>query len=120
MGLECAVAVAQEHAHVRAGVVGGDDVGDAVAVQVGHRHRDRQPSGGEGLLRLERAVAIAQQHAHAVVGPVGGDDVGDAVAVDVGHHDLERAQVGGRDGLLGSERKVPSPLPRSTVAVLSP
>ena len=37
-GLEGAVAVAQQHAHVVAAVVGGDDVGDAVAVEVRHLH----------------------------------------------------------------------------------
>ena len=37
-GLEGAVAVAQQHAHVAADVVGDDEVGLAVAVDVRHRH----------------------------------------------------------------------------------
>ena len=105
MGLEGAVAVAQEHAHAGAFVIGGDDVGDAVAVEVGDGHRKRPLSGGIGLLRLERAVAVAQEHAHTVSGPVGGDDVGDAVAVEVRHHDLKGGRRGSGRGLLGSEGK---------------
>ncbi len=63
-GLEAAVAVAQQHAHVAAVAIGGGKVGDSVAVEVGHRD-------GEGLIArrvvdggLEGAVAVAQQHAH--------------------------------------------------------
>ena len=50
--LERAVAVAQQHAHRVVAPVGGDDVGDAVAGQVGHRHASRgrsrrgRPSAG--------------------------------------------------------------------------
>ena len=38
---EGAVAVAQPHGHVAGHIVGVDQVGDAVAGQVGHRHRAR-------------------------------------------------------------------------------
>src|SRR5439155_5173024 len=102
--LEGAVAVAQEHAHGTGFVVGGDDVGDAVAIHVRHRHRKRTPVRGKSLLRLERAVAVAEQHTHTVSGSIGGDDVGDAVAVNVRHHHLKGGRRWGGCGLLGSER----------------
>ena len=41
VGLEGPVAVAQEHAHAGAFVIGGDDVRDAVAVEVGDGYRKR-------------------------------------------------------------------------------
>ena len=46
--LKGAVAVAQKHAHRVVNPVGRDDVGDAVAVQVPHRHRVGARSGAEG------------------------------------------------------------------------
>ena len=67
LGLEGAVAVAQQHAHGAAVAIGDDEVGLAVAVEVGHRHANvGLAAGGEGLLGLEGAVAVAQQHAHRV------------------------------------------------------
>ena len=45
------VAVVQQDAHAVAAVVGGDDVGLAVAGQVGHGHRIGPGADGEGLLR---------------------------------------------------------------------
>ena len=66
-------------------VVGDDDVGDAVAGQVGHRRPARAAADGEGLLHAEGAVAVAQEHAHGVAAGVGRHEVGPAVAVEVGH-----------------------------------
>ena len=70
-------------------VVGDDEVGLAVAVDVRHRH-------GVGLLPVAKVCWAAngsvvaparrvQQHAHAVAVVVGDDEVGLAVAVDVRH-----------------------------------
>ena len=97
-------------------VVGGDDVGLAVAVDVRHRDRVGPGADGEGLLGLEGAVAVAQQHAHRVVEGVGGDEVGDAVAVDVRHRHRERLPAGG-EGLLRRLRRCRRPLPSSTLTV---
>ena len=102
LGLERAVAVAQQHADAVVGSVGGDDVGDAVAVQVGHDDLKRaQGGGGGGLLgaRGECAVAVAHEHAGRVVALIGGDDVDLAVAAQVGRRDAARGAAG-REGLL--------------------
>ena len=55
--------------------VADDQVGDAVAGQVGHH--DFVGTGGDGVghHRLEGAVAVAQEHADRVVVLVGDDDV---------------------------------------------
>ena len=87
--LERAVAVAQRRPH--AGVAEADDVGPAVAGDVGEEARvlvDAPAAGLEAevgeheLRRLERAVAVAQRRPHAGVAEA--DDVGPAVAGDVG------------------------------------
>ena len=46
----------QQHADVVAAVVGDDEVGLAVAVDVRHRHGVRIAAGGEGLLGGEAGV----------------------------------------------------------------
>ena len=113
--LERAVAVAQQHRHRVVAVVGGDDVGVAIA-KVRDRHRIRITPHGKGLGRLEGAVAVAQQHRHRVVAIVGGDDVGVAVAKVRHRHRIRITPHGkGRGGW-----KVPSPLPSNTDTVLSP
>ena len=84
-GLEGAVAVAQENAHVVGDRVDADDVGDAVAVEVRHRDVVGARSGGVGHLGSEGAVAGAQAHSHVPGHVVGIDQVGDAVAGEVGH-----------------------------------
>ena len=58
---ERAVAVVEQDAQAVAAVVGGDDVGLAVAGEVGHRHRVGPRADREGLPRLERAVAVAHR-----------------------------------------------------------
>ena len=65
--LERAVAVAQSHRDRVVGVVGEDQVGDAVAVDVRHRHLARAGAGGDDDLRLKRAVTVVQQDADRVV-----------------------------------------------------
>ena len=81
-------------------IVGDDEVGLAVAVDVRHRHGLGSAAGGEGLLGGEgRAWSPrrrrVQQHAHAVAGLVGDDEVGLAVAVDVRHRHGEGIGAGG-------------------------
>ena len=102
-------------------VIGGDNVGNAVAGQIGHRHRKRPLSRGDrspwsGTSRRDCPAARSR-----CCRTVGGDDVGDAITGEVSHHDLEGGQVGAR-GPTAARRseKVPSPLPSNTVAVSSP
>ena len=56
-----------QHADGVAGRVGDDDVGPAVAGEVGHRQRIGLVADREDLLRLEGAVAVAHEHADRVV-----------------------------------------------------
>ncbi len=106
LGLERAVAIAQQHADRASAFVGGDNVELAVAVQVRHRDRRRARSDREGLLRREGAVPVAQQHADRVVAVVGGDDVLFAVAGQVRHSHAARV-VSNRVGFRGLEGAVP-------------
>ncbi len=53
--LEGAVTLAQQHPDRAVVVADGDQVGPAVAVDVGHDGLDRRSVGGEGLLRAERS-----------------------------------------------------------------
>ena len=52
---EAAVAVAQQHAHVVAADIVGDEVGDAVAVEVGH-------GDGAGALPARKETAAWKLH----------------------------------------------------------
>ena len=81
MGLERAVAVAQQHADLVAAVVGGDDVGDAVAVQIRHGHRDRAAPVANVSFVWNEPSALPSSTLTLLSEPVGGDDVGHAVAV---------------------------------------
>ena len=94
-GREGAVAVAEEHAHGVAAVVGDGEVGLAVAVQVRHRDRAGPQPGGVVDRGGEGAVAVAEQHAHGVAAVVGDGEVGLAVAVEVRHRDRGRLVPGG-------------------------
>ena len=81
-----------------------DDVGFAVPVQVGDRHRNREGTHGEALRGLERAVAVAQEDGNqAVFGAR--DDVEDAIGVHVGQGERFRGGARGR-APLGLERAV--------------
>ena len=87
-------------------VVGDDDVGLAIAVEVRHgQRRSGYVPTAIGLAGVEGAVAVAQQHAHRVVAVIGGDDVGLAVAVQVRRPPRTSVAAGG-EGLLGLERAV--------------
>ena len=72
-------------------LVGDDQVGPAVAVEVGDGDADRVGAGEEAVAAVERraelAVAQAGIDQHVVAAAVGDDQVGDAVAVEVGQRD---------------------------------
>ena len=91
LGLERAVAVAQQHRHVVVEPVGDGQVGAAVAGEVARHEGVGLGPHRVGDLGLERAVAVAQQHRHVVVAGVGDGQVGAAVAVEVARHDRDRA-----------------------------
>ena len=103
-GPEGAVTIPHEHAHAVVKEVRRDDVGDAVAGQVGHDEWARSVTD-EGIpLVLEGAVAVPQEYAHRLRAAVSGDedarveicgdDVGDAVAIHVGNLDCPRSLAG--------------------------
>ena len=52
------VVVAQQHRHVAAGTVGGEQVQAPVPIDVRHRYRGREISRGEAALGLEGAAAV--------------------------------------------------------------
>ena len=47
-------------------IVGGDKVGFAVAIEVGHCHGMRRGADLEPLLGSKGAIAVAQEHTHRV------------------------------------------------------
>ena len=67
-GLERAFALAQKDAHRVVVLVGDDDVGNAVAVQVGHLDVVGSLPAGKSIVGLKGAVAVAQEHAHVRAG----------------------------------------------------
>ncbi len=89
---ELAVAQAGVDQDVVAAAVGDDQVGDAVAVEVGQRHGAGLEQAG-GLIGQHGRVAGAVVDDHAIEPLVGVDDVLRAVAGEVGHGQL--------DGLVG-------------------
>ena len=101
-----------------AAVVRHGQVGLAVAVEVAHRHRRGVGADGVGDLRLEGAVAVAQEHADGVGAGIGDGEVGLAVAVEVAQA-IDRSGPVPRSCRLTAGWKVPSPLPSSTLTVLS-
>ena len=89
---ELAVAQAGIDQHVVAAAVGDDQVGDAVAVQVGQLHGAGVEQAG-GSIGQDGRIAGAVIDDHAIEALVGVDDVLGAVAGQVGHGQL--------DGLVG-------------------
>ena len=97
----------QQHRHRVAVVVGDDEVGLAVAVDVRHRHggRESPPAKVCWVAKASRGRARrrrVQQHRHRVGAVVGDDEVGLAVAVDVPDRHGDRGSARG-EGLLGGE-----------------
>ena len=99
--LERAVALAQKHPDRAVVIADGDQVGQAVAIDVGHDGLRPVLVGGEGLL-VPKGRCPIEQDAHAVAAVVGGDDVGLAVAGQVGDGDRIGPRADGV-GLLGLE-----------------
>src|SRR5262249_11357783 len=75
------------HTGVLPGDGSGDDVEDAIAVQVAGRDRGAV-AGGERRLRDEAAVPQTEQHADAAAGGVGHREIGRAVFVEVRNLDV--------------------------------
>ena len=97
-----------------AGRIGDDDVGPAVAVQVGHGERIGLAPTEKTSCGIEGAVPLADQDADGVVVVVGDDQVGDAVAGQVGDGDGARAVADG-EAVLHAEGAVA--VPRRTLTV---
>ena len=89
-GLKGAVTVTSQHAHIVVRIVGRDQVGFAVSVDVEYCHGARPPARGEVLCDLEGAVPIAKQNANRAGKLVGGEQVGFAVTVYVRHFHIDR------------------------------
>ena len=91
LGLERAVAIAQQHRHRRVVVhVGDGQVEMAIAGEVTRHDAVGSRPDRVGDLGLERPVAIAQQHRHSAAEFVGDGQVEMAVAVEVARHDGDR------------------------------
>src|SRR5262249_44066207 len=94
------VSIAQQHRNVIGDSVGGGQVQDAVAVEVGGHQRCRaSASQRQALLSLECPIAVAQQHRHPADKSSSGNEIQHSVAVEVGDDDCRRA-AGGREGPL--------------------
>src|SRR5438045_42454 len=90
--LKSAVAVTEQDGYKVVGtktrnrVLGHGEIGYAVAVQVGYRHRfwrPKAPTGGKRLRGLKSAVAIAEQDTNRNGKTIGNHEVRFAVAVHV-------------------------------------
>jgi len=87
LALALARLVGQQHAHVVAAEIGGDEIGKAVVVEIGHGDGVGAIARREGGRGLEAAVAVAQQHAHVVAVVIGRHEIGKGVVVEIGHGD---------------------------------
>ena len=105
LGLEGAVALAQQHRHVVVGNVGDGEVGPPVAGEIARHEGDRVVPHRVDLLGLESAVAVAQEHRHVVEVLVDDGQVGAAVGGEVARHEGDRV-VPHRIGHLGLEGAV--------------
>jgi hypothetical protein len=81
------LSVVQENLGAVLGVLGGNEVAEAVAIEVGENGCRVSPGGGresfeQGSGREKSAVAFAGKDEERV-SPIGGDDIGSPVAVDI-------------------------------------
>jgi hypothetical protein len=81
--LEGAVTVSQQYADCIVPQIGRDDVGLAVAVDVGHDQREGLAPNRIGLRWAKAAVTISQKNAHCIAEIIGDDKVRDAIAIDI-------------------------------------
>ncbi len=84
---ERAVAVPEEDAHRRGGLVRHRDVELSVAVEVREDRPARRRAGGVRLRGLERAVAVPEPHGDVPTHRIREDDVRLAIAVEVSDRD---------------------------------
>src|SRR5437868_3304143 len=81
-------ALAQQDRNIVGTGVGHDEIGDAVAVEIGHRQPGGVGAGKETVPAIgggpELAVAQPEIDQHVVAAAVGDNQVGDAVTVEVG------------------------------------
>src|SRR5207244_7272063 len=85
---EGATTIPQEYGDVIAAIVCRDEIGLAVAVDVGHRDGEWSNAvlgipDGDDVSGLEGAVAIAQEYADGTVPVVGDEQVRPAITVDM-------------------------------------
>ena len=106
LGLEGAVAVAQQHRDACWNHIGHGQVGIAVAVEVADDDGFGGRARGEGLLGLEGAIAVAQKHRHRSGGVIGDGQVGLAIAVEISDRDRVLPRRARRERLLGLEGAV--------------
>ena len=100
--LKSPVAVAEHDLNGRIAVgsgIGDNNVGDAIAIEIGYRDVVLAPVQGRPGSISESAVAVPEQDGDRVPGGVGGGQVGDAVAVKVADGQSVRIRnLGGRTG----------------------
>src|SRR5271170_2034458 len=102
------LSVVQENLGGVLGVLGGNEVIETVAIEVGEDGCGVVPGGSRESFeqrsgREESAVALAGKDEERV-SLIGGDDIGSPVAVDVSNGDgVEVGQIPGRCGVLGRE-----------------
>ena len=98
---EGAVAVAQQHADRRTAVVGDDEIGQAIAVEIAGGQRDRPGTGGEVSSGLEGVVAVAEQDANIATAVIGDGEVKVGIGIEPGSEDKVWAGANGvsRQGL---------------------
>ena len=85
IGLEGAIAIAQEHAGAvdTIAIICGDDIKFAIAVDIAQGTGFWICSCGEVYIGFKGAIAIAQEHAGGVRGPIRSEDVEFTIAVHI-------------------------------------
>ena len=118
---KCPVAVSGNHRHRVVGLIGGNQVGDAIGVE----HTDRNAVGSASRrifdLPIEGAITISDQYAdlrRIFAARVSHSQVNDSVAFEISGGNAQRSK-SYTVGLLLLKRTVASPLLMNTLMVLS-
>ena len=85
----------QQHGDGVRGLIGQNQVGKTIRVEVIGGQGDRAAAGGEIEIRRERSIAQADQNGSSVGGLIGNGEIGTAIGVEIVGDDSRGARAGG-------------------------
>ena len=102
------MSIAQQNREVRRSRVGHDQIGVAVAVEVGNRNVIGRRATRKRRIgrRREASFAVAEKHHKRAVLDVGNDHVGPVIAIEVGGSNRSRTVAGGKNHAVKGNRRL--------------